>query len=71
MMENLPMAVPQCRAHNHTQDMALRALMHQTREQKYCGVWYDCPRCTSSVLFQSRQLQAQSAAQRAILETAP
>lgn len=30
----------------------------QTYEQKWCGTWYDCPRCHYSVLERSVALQA-------------
>src|SRR3990167_7446112 len=35
-----------------------------TPEQAFCGAWWDCPRCHSSILFASKALQAQLAEQR-------
>lgn len=52
---------PTCTTHGGY--MVLRPLSRQTREQRWCGVWYDCPepRCWSSVLYQSPELAAQNA----------
>jgi hypothetical protein len=36
-----------------------------TPEQRWCGTWYDCTRCTSGVLYPSRALREQLAAQAA------
>lgn len=41
-----------------------------TREQAFCGIWYDCYVCHSSVLFTSRELDAQLANQRAAIARA-
>jgi hypothetical protein len=35
-----------------------------TPEVAWCGTWYDCPKCSSSVLIQSPELQAQLAEQQ-------
>lgn len=56
-MKNLPMALPRCTFHPDSQ-MALRPERRLTDEQKFCGVWYDCPSCTSSVLFPSPEVRA-------------
>lgn len=44
---------PTCTAHGGY--MQLRPLSRQTREQRWCGVWYDYsePRCWSSVLYEA------------------
>jgi hypothetical protein len=55
-VNKLPMAIPFCpysRDHGRTE---LRPLARQTPEQKFCGTWYDCPKCHSSVLFPSKEL---------------
>lgn len=57
MTPTLPMELPKCQTHGI--QMVLRPLVHQTPEQKFCGAWYDCPACTSTVLFQSPELRAQ------------
>jgi hypothetical protein len=46
---------PKCNQDGHGY-MELRPINQQTPEQKFCGVWYDCLRCGSSVLFQSPEL---------------
>src|SRR5690606_23509616 len=33
-----------------------RPLERQTPEQKWCGTWFDCTRCSSSVLVPSPEL---------------
>lgn len=55
-MKNLPMPLPKCPSSPEHGEMILRPLQHQTYEQKFCGVWYDCPQCSSSVLFPSKDL---------------
>jgi|GEM_PF-3185135 len=54
---NLPMLLPTCPAHPD-KTMTLRPLKRQTKEQKWCGVWYDCtePDCKCSALFPSKEL---------------
>lgn len=47
----LPMALPRCDQHG---EMVLSK--PGTREQEWCGTWYRCTRCTSSVLLSSREL---------------
>ena len=71
-METLPAPVPRCEKHG---PMTLRTPAGQTKEQSWCGVWYDCAfpefRCGTSFLFESRELRAQLAEQRALLDTNP
>ena len=55
-MNNLPMALPTCPKGSEHGEMILRTLQYQTYEQKFCGVWYDCPRCSCSILFPSKDL---------------
>ena len=50
---SVPMCLPKCKVHGQ---MMLRPLKHQTYEQKWCGVWYDCPECANSTLFPSPEL---------------
>lgn len=49
--------VPPCSEHGV--QMTLRPIAQQTAEQKFCGVWYDCPACTQSVLIKSKALDEQ------------
>lgn len=65
-MDNLPQTLPRCAQHG---EMMLRPVARQTRDSQFCGTWYDCQRCGSSVLFESPELQAQLAEQRAALAT--
>jgi len=53
----LPMCLPICPTSASHGEMILRQQLGQTYEQKFCGTWYDCPKCSSSVLFQSKELQ--------------
>lgn len=69
----LPAPVPRCEKHG---PMTLRPLAGQTKEQAWCGIWYDCAfpglRCGASVLLESAELRAQLAEQaagRALLDT--
>lgn len=66
MTETLPEPVPRCERHG---PMRLRPLAGQTREQLWCGIWYDCAfptfRCGTSTLIESKELRAQLAEQRA------
>jgi hypothetical protein len=48
--------------------MELRPTNGQTHEQRFCGTWYDCPKCSSSVLLPSSELLAQLKTQRMSLE---
>lgn len=52
--------LPKCPTHNS--QMSIRPTKHQTTEQKWCGVWYDCQEagCTCSVLYPSKELEATS-----------
>jgi hypothetical protein len=43
-----------CSVHGDT--MILRPLSRQSKEQQWCGTWYDCQRCTGSVLLPSEEL---------------
>lgn len=54
------MRLPRCKDHG---EMALRPISRQSPEQKFCGVWYDCPQCQCCVLFTSAELQRQLAEQ--------
>jgi hypothetical protein len=49
---------------DHKNGLVPRPLTHQTYEQKYCGLWYDCPFCLSSVLIMSDALKRDLDAQR-------
>lgn len=53
---NLPMARPWCPSSAEHGRCVYRP--GRTREQVWCGTWYDCPdpRCHSSVLFPSYEL---------------
>ena len=50
------METPKCQIHG---EMYLRPNARQTKEQFYCGEWYDCPLCTNSALFPSDELKKQ------------
>ena len=56
-MSNLPMELPICPSDKGHGQMMLREQKRQTVEQLFCGTWYDCPNCSSSVLFPSMELQ--------------
>lgn len=58
-----PDTLPRCPVHGQ---MRLRPLAGQTREQRWCGTWYDCQgsRCSSAALILSSELAAQYAAHR-------
>ena len=58
IIANLPMPLPRCPAHPDL-TMRLRPLERQTKEQIWCGTWYDCtdPDCKCSVLFNSKELE--------------
>ncbi len=58
-MESLPMVLPTCPSSEEHGQLILRSQDYQTYEQKFCGTWYDCPVCRSSVLFESPELKAQ------------
>lgn len=53
--------LPQC-PNGHGQMVLRDPPGGHTREQQWCGVWYDCPpgqfRCCSSVLLPSPELRA-------------
>jgi len=69
MSSNLPMERPTCGSNAEHGYMTLRPLLHQSREQKFCGVWYDCGKegCRASVLFPSQGLRSQWAEMGATL----
>jgi hypothetical protein len=50
-------APPRCIEHGCY--MERRALSHQTKEQKWCGVWYDCQesQCKITTLIPSPELR--------------
>jgi hypothetical protein len=56
-MSTALMALPCCP--EHRVEMILVSPATQTREQRWAGVWYRCPCCTSSTLFPSQALLAQ------------
>jgi hypothetical protein len=68
MTENLPELVPHCEKHG---PMTLRPAAVQTKEQLWCGAWYDCTsvefgqRCGVSALTESKALRAQLDEKRA------
>lgn len=43
--------LPECSVHG-----SMELVAPGTNEQKWCGVWYRCTRCTSSVLLPSPKL---------------
>ena len=49
------MATPKCKQHG---PMVLRPERRYTVEQRWCGQWWDCERCTGSVLIPSDELKA-------------
>ncbi len=51
----VPMELPKCKEHGA---MELRDPKMQTKEQQWCGVWYRCRGCMSSVLFPSPAVRA-------------
>ena len=44
---------PYCLAHGEPVAMLPRPLIQQSPEQKACGKWYDCPKCSNATLFPS------------------
>jgi len=51
----------------HDIGMTPRPLSLQSKEARWCGAWWDCPKCHSSILFESPELRSQLAQQRAAL----
>lgn len=49
---------PTCTAAMDHGYMNLRPITAQTKEQTWCGVWYDCGVCSNSVLLMSDELMA-------------
>lgn len=62
MIETALMELPRCPTHN----TPMHYRPPRSREQAFCGTWYDCdtPGCSCSVLLLSQELQAQLATQR-------
>lgn len=60
--ENTALVVIRCPQHPKV-NMVQRPQSRQTKEQKFCGAWWDCPEpgCGSSILFESPELRAQLA----------
>lgn len=56
-MNNQLECLPKCPTHK--MQMEIRSQKHQTYEQKWCGIWYDCiePGCYCSVLYESAELR--------------
>ena len=54
---------PDCPSNAAHGKMTLRPPAGQTAEQQWCGIWYDCQRCHSSILQPSPELRAQLADQ--------
>lgn len=50
-----PMRTPVCGAYPEHGPMEERGRVSD--EQRWCGVWFDCGRCASSVLFPSQELK--------------
>jgi len=61
MKKETALVAVRCPVHNV--GMIQRPLSRQTKEQQWCGAWWDCPefRCGCSILFQSPELAAQLA----------
>lgn len=58
-MIGLPMELPMCPTGKEGHGrMHLRPAYRQSKEQLWCGAWYDCDKCTSSTLYQSAELRA-------------
>jgi len=55
MTTSLPMELPKCSGHG----IQMIARPPKTPEQRFCGAWYECPRCSETVLFVSSELRAQ------------
>lgn len=47
---------------DHQNGLVPRPLAHQTYEQKYCGIWEDCPYCGFSRLTPSESMKRDWAA---------
>ena len=60
--------MPDCPSEPTHGQMRLRPLDRQTYEQRWCGVWYDCERCHSSILLESVELKAHLAQLRTRFE---
>ena len=57
--------MPDCVSEPEHGQMVIRPAERQTREQKWCGIWYDCKKCHSSLLLPSRDLTLSLEAQKA------
>lgn len=49
--------MPDCIADPEHGQMVRRPLERQTYQQKWCGIWYDCLNCGSSILLESEELR--------------
>ncbi len=52
--------VPNCFSEPEHGQMLRRETRRQTYEQKWCGIWYDCQTCHSTLLLPSEELTEQS-----------
>ena len=57
--------IPLPKCPNHGEEMLLQN--PGTEEQRFCGTWYQCPKCKNTVLFPSFELRAYLDGQRAAL----
>ena len=55
---------PKCESHEEPILMDLKSPERETYEHNFCGVWYNCPKCSGSVLYTSPELEAQLSEQR-------
>ena len=53
-MNNALMTLPVCPSCPEHGQLKLR--VSNTSDQQFCGVWYDCGQCHSSVLLPSKEL---------------
>ena len=62
MIDTALIELPRCPTHN----TPMRYRPPRSREQAFCGSWYDCEisGCACSVLLSSQELQAHLATQR-------
>lgn len=56
--KKITLICPSTKAHG---PMMLRPITSQSKEQQWCGIWYDCPKCHSSILIPSEGLKTQLA----------
>ena len=55
-IKQLPIPLPVCPTEAEHGMLRLRSKENMTEEQVWCGTWYDCSQCASSVLFESKEL---------------